>query len=137
MRDEKGADSPAVRQIASLSDLEKPSAISRAARATATTGGDETCGDIMTLFVEIYARKAHNVALSFIPKKGLFLAGGIAAKNREFFLKDNLFMKTFLHNINSPVRPLLSEIPVYILEDYQISLYGAAHAFLQLQKLMQ
>ena len=125
MRDERAADSQAVREIAALSDREKPEAISQQARH------DETCKTIITLFVEMYARMAHNLALTFIPRKGLFLAGGITSKNREFFLEDNYFMKIFLHNINSSIRPLLADIPVYIVEDYSTSLYGAANALVQ------
>ena len=129
MRDEKGSDSQVVRKIDALDDRDKPEAISQHAKQ------DETCRTIITLFVEMYARIAHNFALTFIPRRGLFLAGGITAKNKEFFLDDHYFMKIFLHNINSAVRPLLAEIPVYIVEDYCTSLYGAANALIQTQRL--
>jgi glucokinase len=130
MLEERRADSETVRRIASLPDGEKPPAISAAADE------DETCRTIMTMFVRMYARVAHNLALSYIPKKGLFLAGGIAAKNKRFFLEDHRFMTAFLHNYQSSIRPVLADIPVYIVEDYKISLYGAAHAFVQLTKFI-
>lgn len=130
MVDEKGADSDIIRSIADLDDLEKPPAIS------ANVEKDDACRTIMTLFVEMYARAAHNLSLCYIPKNGLFLAGGIAAKNKKYFLEDNRFMKTFLHNFQSSIRPVLKSIPVYIVEDYKISLYGAAHAFVQLSKFL-
>ena len=131
MKDEKGANSRIIRDIASLEDREKPRAISRQAH------NDETCRTIIALFVEMYARIAHNFALAYIPRRGLFIAGGIAAKNKEFFLEDNRFMKIFLHNINPIVRPLLADIPVYIVEDYRTSLYGAAHALVQTRKILK
>ncbi len=130
MREEKGADSPELNRIADLPDVEKPPAISMSAKQ------DETCRLIMETFVKMYARTAHNLALSFIPRKGLFLAGGIAAKNKEFFIRDDLFMKNFLFNYQSSIRPVLESIPVYIVEDYKISLYGAAHAYVQLTKFI-
>jgi glucokinase len=48
--------------------------------------------------------------------------------------RDNLFMKWFEKNYNPNIRPLLNKIPVYIIKDYSISLYGAANASLNLQK---
>lgn len=129
-RTARGADSPELRKIAELDDAVKPQAISAAADS------DATCAEIMKLFVEMYARCAHNTALNYIPKKGLFLAGGIAAKNKHFFLEDSRFMNTFLFNFKDSIRPLLASIPVYIVEDYKISLYGAAHAYTQLTKFI-
>ena len=125
MKERMGADSAAIREIANLSDREKPAAISKQAKQ------DESCKKIIILFIEMYARVAHNIALTFIPRQGLFLAGGIAAKNKEFFLEDNRFMKTFLHNITKTVSPLLRDIPVYIVEDYRSTLYGSANALVQ------
>ena len=37
-------------------------------------------------------------------------------------------MKNFERNYNPILRPLLKKIPVYIVRDYSISLYGAANA---------
>ncbi len=129
MRDVQGADSPEIQKISSLEDRDKPEAISEAAQR------DKTCGSIIKLFIELYARAAHNVALSFIPKKGLFLAGGIAAKNKHLFLEEHHFMKNFIHNTNNSIQAVLRDVPVYIVEDYCTSLYGAAHAFIQLQNI--
>jgi glucokinase len=130
MREARNADSEILRRIEELPDAEKPQAISAAADE------DETCAQIMTMLVRMYARVAHNLALGYIPKKGLFLAGGIAAKNKRWFLEDDRFMKAFLHNYQPTIRPVLDNIPVYIVEDYKISLYGAAHAFVQLTKFI-
>lgn len=130
MREKKGADSQVIRDIELLSDSEIPPAIS------ANIDNDPVCREILELFVSMYARAAHNLSLAFIPKKGLFLAGGIAAKNKRVFLEDNRFMKLFLHNFQPSIRPVLASIPVYIVEDYKISLYGAANAYIQLNKFL-
>jgi len=47
-------------------------------------------------------------------------------QNEWLFLENNLFMKNFERNYNPNIRPLLKKIPVYIVRDYSISLYGAA-----------
>ena len=90
-------------------------------------------GSVMELFVKMYARYASTAALFFLPLGGLYLAGGIAAKNERWFVDDHRFMKTFECNYNERVRPLLAATPVHLITDYDVSLYGAAHAALSLQ----
>ncbi|MBN1309390.1 MAG: glucokinase [Chitinispirillaceae bacterium] len=111
-----------LREIDATRDEDKPALISQHA---ATNG---VCRKIMRTFVGMYGRFAGNVSLIFLPTGGVYLAGGIASKNEEFFLEDNLFMKNFEANYNPNIRPLLKKIPVYIIKDYSISLYGAANA---------
>jgi glucokinase len=82
----------------------------------------------MKLFVKMYGSFAGSLAVVFLPFGGIYLAGGIATKNEWLFLEDNLFMKYFEQNYNPILRPLLKKIPVYIVRDYSISLYGAANA---------
>ena len=70
----------------------------------------------------------------FLPLGGFYLAGGTVQKDLRWLERDNLFMKYFEKNYNPNIRPLLNKIPVYIIKDYCISLYGAANASLNLQK---
>jgi glucokinase len=93
---------------------------------------NEICGATLELFVQMYARFASTIALTFLPQAGLFLAGGIAAKNKHWFIEDHLFMKFFLENYKDSIRPALIDIPVYIVDDYGISLPGAALGFFAL-----
>ena len=89
---------------------------------------DPLCRKAMDLFVQAYARFAYNVALTFLPTSGLYLAGGIVGKNIGAFQKDNLFYRTFLETSRPFHRRLLEGIPLYIITDYSVSLLGAAHA---------
>ncbi len=93
---------------------------------------DQLCQETMKLFVEMYARFASTIALTFLPKGGLYLAGGIASKNLPWFTEENRFMVHFLKNYKQTMGPALSEIPVYIVDDYGISLPGAALGFFAL-----
>ncbi|MFQ3620682.1 MAG: glucokinase, partial [Spirochaetales bacterium] len=86
------------------------------------------CNKAMELFVKAYARFACNIALTFLPTAGLYLAGGIAAKNATLFEADHLFTRTFLTACRESHRKLLESIPLYIITDYSVSLLGAAHA---------
>ncbi|MBN1698469.1 MAG: glucokinase [Spirochaetales bacterium] len=109
-------------EIEAADDPDKPALISK----NATTNG--VCKQIMQLFIRMYGRFAGSIAVLFIPTAGLYLAGGIVTKNEALFLEDNLFMRNFEQNYNPNIRPLLKKIPVYIIKDYSISLYGAANA---------
>jgi glucokinase len=120
------APSGTTRAILNLSQEEKPAAV-------AAAESDPLCARAMELFVRLYARFAANAATFFYPKGGLYLAGGIIAKNEERFLRNDSFMKVFEVNYKSQIHELLASIPVYIVKDYSISLYGAAYAAVNLE----
>jgi glucokinase len=111
-----------IAEIDKVKDEEKPALISKNAATNAT------CKKIMQLFVAMFGRFAGSISVIFLPMSGVYLAGGIAAKNEELLLENNLFMKNFEVNYNPNIQPLLKKIPVYIVKDYSISLYGAANA---------
>jgi glucokinase len=115
-----------VTSILEVNDIDRPEAIARAAAS------HEGCARIMRYFVELYAQYASNTALFFLPFGGLYLAGGIAAKNEEWFTRDDRFMRTFESNYNERITPLLRQTPVILIKDYEVSLYGAAHAAVSL-----
>ncbi|MFA5238976.1 MAG: glucokinase [Phycisphaerae bacterium] len=111
-----------LKEIDQTPDEDKPALISKNAK------DNEVCKDIMKLFVRMYGIFAGSLGVIFLPFSGVYLAGGIATKNEWLFLEDDLFMKSFESNYNPNIRPLLKKIPVYIIKDYSISLYGAANA---------
>ncbi|MBK7294754.1 MAG: glucokinase [Holophagaceae bacterium] len=68
-------------------------------------------------------------ALRRVPAHGgLFLAGGIAAKNAPHFVEDPRFMARFERNYRAHLDLLTRATPVFLVHDYDLSLYGAAHA---------
>lgn len=75
------------------------------------------------LYTHFYARCAKNYALDTLSFGGLYIAGGIAAKNIPLF-QSKLFHAEFM-NCNKQL-DLLREIPLYIIGDYNVSLFGAA-----------
>ncbi|RJQ17182.1 hypothetical protein C4573_03965 [Candidatus Woesearchaeota archaeon] len=85
---------------------------------------DPVCRRTMELFTIFLARACQSAALNILAYGGVYIGGGIAAKNLNLF-KSSVFMKTFLDN---PVhQKLLKEIPVYVITNYDCSLYGAAN----------
>ncbi len=109
-------------EIDEACDTDKPSLITKYATE------NPVCGDIVRLFIKLYGRFASDVAACLLPTVGLYLAGGIVTKTEKFFLEENLFMHSFEQNYNPVIRNVLKAIPVYIIRDYSVSLYGAANA---------
>ncbi|GLH73276.1 glucokinase [Geothrix limicola] len=116
------ARTPETAAILALPVADQPAAIS--AQATA----NPACARTMALFVDLYARVCAELCAAFLPTGGLFLAGGIAAKNREHFLNEGRFMARFERNYRAHLDGLTRATPVYLVHDYDLSLYGAAHA---------
>ncbi len=83
----------------------------------------------MHLFVEAYGAETGNLALKFLPYGGLYIAGGIAAKNLPLF-QTGEFMQAFLDK--GRMVPILEKIPVHIVLNPQVGLLGAALCAAQL-----
>ena len=83
----------------------------------------ERCKKTFEIYSVLYARCAKNFALDALALGGVYIAGGIAAKNIEIF-KQDCFIQEFTNC--GKLAHLLKEIPIYIVADYNVSLYGAA-----------
>jgi len=86
---------------------------------------DGTCKETFRLFTRFYARCAKNFALDTLCRGGLYIAGGIAVKNKAIFLS-NEFISEFENAYNRT--DLLKTIPISVILNYDISLYGACYA---------
>lgn len=113
---------PALRSILDAPEAEWPALVAAAADS------EPVCAKTMDMFVRLYARVAADMASAFLPSGGIYLAGGIAAKNERWFTEGSRFMDSFLKGYREHVRAIAARTPVYIVRDYAISIYGAAHA---------
>lgn len=82
------------------------------------------------LFYKFYARAARDFALETLSKGGVYLAGGIVGKNSNF--KKNIFMREFTRH--DKFSEMLKEIPVYVIKDYEVSLYGLCNYILEMNR---
>lgn len=114
--------SAALSQIAAYPTAEKPSLLAAAAAE------DEAAAAAMRLFVKMYGRYCGNVALHFLPYRGVYLAGGIAAKNLRWFEEEPSFMDAFCGNYLPNMQAILSKTPVYVITEPSVSYIGAARA---------
>ncbi|MGB3312760.1 MAG: glucokinase [Nodosilinea sp.] len=89
----------------------------------AAEGRDRLCQKTMEIFVSAYGAEAGNLALKLLPYGGLYVAGGIAAKNLTLMVSGTFF-DAFSHK--GRVSPLLDRVPVYIVLNPQVGLIGAA-----------
>ncbi len=89
-----------------------------------TTKKDNSCSqETLEWFIRFYARCARNFALDTLARGGIYIAGGIAAKNHGSF---NEFFEEFIRN--EVYEHILRDIPIYLITNYNISLIGAAYA---------
>jgi len=116
----------AAQAIKDLSDSAKP------AQIAASVKNSPICARVMERFVDMYGCFASNAALFYCPSGGLFIAGGIVTKNETLFLDSARFAKAFERNYKDNIGALLRGVPLYIVRDYSISLYGCAQAALSL-----
>lgn len=92
---------------------------------------DKLAERTLKIFTRFYARCAKNFFLDTLARGGVYIAGGIAAKNKEIFHTD--FMPEFVRN--NSFQNLLEKAPVRIITKYDISHIGAAFGFMKRYKI--
>lgn len=85
---------------------------------------DKTCKETFRIFKKAYARFARNFALDILPYGGIYIAGGIAPKNKEIFDKE--FNRIFMQN--HKLSHVLKKIPIYLILNLNVGLIGAGMA---------
>jgi glucokinase len=83
---------------------------------------DPLAVESLDLFIKIYGAQAGNLALTVSPRGGLYLAGGIAAKNIERF-KQGQFINAFV--AKGRMQSLMEKIPVHLIIQPKVGLLGA------------
>ncbi len=89
----------------------------------AIEGTDKLSQQALKMFVEAYGAEAGNLAIKLLPYGGLYIAGGIAAKNLSL-MQDGSFLLNFTQK--GRMRSILEDIPVHIVLNPQVGLIGAA-----------
>jgi len=98
-------------------------AMSAADISIAAQHGDVRAMAAMKLFVQCYGSAVGNLALVNLPLGGVYISGGVAAKNADFFC-DGGFTAAFC---DKPfMRTLLEKVPVHLVLNEKLGLLGAA-----------
>lgn len=82
---------------------------------------DKTCTETFRIFKTVYAKFAKNFALDCLAFGGVYIAGGIAPKNRDIF--DSEFVRIF--QMSGKLAKILGKIPVYLVLNTDAGLLGA------------
>ena len=106
----------------------------RAAKISNYRKDDELCAETFKLFTKFYGRCAKNFVLDSLSVGGLYVAGGIAAKNKDIFTTNE-----FLSEFEDAYRrsEVLRETPIYVINNYDVSLYGACFAAMYNKKKLE
>ncbi len=91
---------------------------------------DYLCKETMDLFVRAYGAEAGNLALKLLPHGGVYIAGGIAAKNLVLMQRGD-FLEAF--NDKGRVSKAIAQIPVHVVLNPRVGLLGSALCAAQLQ----
>ena len=83
---------------------------------------DALCLKTMNLFVEAYGAETGNLALAILPYGGIYIAGGIAAKNL-CFMEQGSFLSAY--SDKGRMSNLLQDIPIHIVLNSQLGLLGS------------
>jgi len=94
-----------------------------AVSAAAATGDHPVCCDAMRLFIELYGAQAGNLALTVCATGGVYLAGGIAVRNRRWF-EDGVFVRAFTNK--GRMSALVESMPIDLILDEAAPAFGAA-----------
>ncbi|HOO55111.1 MAG TPA: glucokinase [Methanothrix sp.] len=86
---------------------------------------DPLCRETFKIYAKYYGRCAKNFVLEALATGGLYIAGGIAAKNREIFVSPE-FQAVFLNAEKQ--RHLLEKTPIHVITNYDVSIIGACNA---------
>lgn len=84
--------------------------------------GDDLCVKTMKMFIEAYGAEAGNMALKLLPYGGMYIAGGIAAKNLSL-MNNGDFLAEF-HG-KGRMKPLMERIPLHVVLNSEVGLLGA------------
>lgn len=84
------------------------------------------CADAVHLYMKLYIRLLRNVMYTVLPYGGLYITNSVVEKNPEYFT-DPSFLNELLNCNNEQLAVILKEIPIYIVLEPKVKLYGAAH----------
>jgi glucokinase len=85
---------------------------------------DPVCVQVLDLFVSLYGAEAGNLALKVLATGGVYIGGGIAPKILPR-IQEGGFLEAFTNKGRHS--PLLKSMPLYVILNDKIALYGAAH----------
>jgi len=116
---DSGLASPSAELNKAMEKIDAAAAISQ----FALQGNCEIARMTMDLFLAVYGAFVGNLALAFLPRGGVYIAGGIAAKINSQ-MGNGLFMNSLLHK--GRFKELQATLPVHVVLNQDVGLVGAS-----------
>lgn len=86
---------------------------------------DPLCDKAVKLYMQLYAQLIKNVAYMVLPYGGLYITNTVAVNHSELVTNPE-FLNEIFNCRHDWLKNMLSEIPMYVVTDPSIPLYGAA-----------
>eukprot|EP00747_Dinoflagellata_sp_TGD_P216806 gnl/TRDRNA2_/TRDRNA2_89294_c0_seq1.p1 gnl/TRDRNA2_/TRDRNA2_89294_c0~~gnl/TRDRNA2_/TRDRNA2_89294_c0_seq1.p1 ORF type:complete len:248 (-),score=43.15 gnl/TRDRNA2_/TRDRNA2_89294_c0_seq1:48-728(-) len=87
---------------------------------------DELCKETIQIVMSAYGCEVSNCLVKFLPFGGLYIAGGVARKNMDFFdKKDSPFMQAY--GDCGRMSHLVKKVPLRLVNDDDLGLRGAQY----------
>jgi glucokinase len=102
-----------------------PDLDARAITLAALDRTDGLCSQALDVMISIYGAQSGNVALALLATGGVYLGGGIPPRILPR-LREGGFMRSFADK--GRMRPLVEQVPVYVILNDKTALLGAARA---------
>tara|TARA_B100000287_G_scaffold433931_1_gene496946 strand:- start:1311 stop:2246 length:936 start_codon:yes stop_codon:yes gene_type:complete len=99
----------------------------------ATYKSDEFAQKTVDIFLIAFSQLLSELAMAYMPGKGIFLVGGLMRALNEF-LDIDIFMKNFIVNRKSMHEDVLVQIPVALINQEMTCLHGSLNFINQLKK---
>lgn len=77
---------------------------------------------VQELFSIALAKFVRNMFFTYLPTGGIYFAGGVLQKNPQLLGKT--FQKELSNYFKPAMKKMLKEVPLYLIQDYNISLHG-------------
>lgn len=95
----------------------------------AALAGEDVALKALATFVEVYGAYVGNAALIWEAKAGIFIAGGIAPKIRDWMERPE-FINAFLNK--GRMKKIVEKLPVYLVTNEKVGLLGAMKRAMEL-----
>jgi glucokinase len=99
--------------------------------STAVTGNADICVETLNLFMEILGGEAANLALKVLATGGVYVGGGIPPRILPQLEAGN-FMDVFCNK--GRFSSMMRTLPVYVIRNPKVALYGAAYEALRVTR---
>lgn len=100
------------------------------------TGRDQLCVRATQLWLQAMGAVVGDLAAQYLPLGGMYLTGGMFAKNAEFIQNSAVFCGA-LYTKAPHINEFIAQVPIHIVKDQDVGLLGARSCSRKLLKQLE